>query len=85
MNDERRAHRPAVMGTRGVASTAHPLATAAAVEMFWRGGNAVDAAVAAAATLNVVEPFMSGIGGDGLLLLTLGSSCRGSAVTGCCC
>jgi len=74
MISERRAHRPAVMGTRGVASTAHPLATAAAMEMLWRGGNAVDAAVAAAATLNVVEPFMSGIGGDGLLLLTLGKT-----------
>ena len=74
MNSERRAHRPAVMGTRGMASTAHPLATAAAMEMFWHGGNAVDAAVAAAATLNVVEPFMSGIGGDGLLLLTLGKT-----------
>jgi len=74
MISERRAHRPAVMGTRGMVSTAHPLATAAAVEMLWRGGTAVDAAVAAAATLNVVEPFMSGIGGDGLLLLTLGKT-----------
>lgn len=74
MSSERLAHRPAVMGTHAVASTAHPLASAAAMEMFWRGGNAVDAVVAAAATLNVVEPFMSGIGGDGLLLLTLGKT-----------
>jgi gamma-glutamyltranspeptidase/glutathione hydrolase len=68
------SHRPAVMGRRGMISSAHPLASAAGLEIFWRGGNAVDALIAAAATLNVVEPFMSGIGGDGMLLLALGRS-----------
>jgi gamma-glutamyltranspeptidase len=61
---EHRSHRPAVMGMRGMAATAHPLASAARLENFWRGGNAVDAAAAAAATLNLVEPFKPGIGGD---------------------
>jgi len=74
MMNSQQTYRPAVMGKRGMIATAHPLASAAGLEMFWRGGNAVDAAVAAAATLNVVEPFMSGIGGDGMLLLFLGRS-----------
>jgi len=56
-------------GTKGMVSTAHPLATKAGLDILRKGGNAFDAAVAVASTLNIVEPMMSGIGGYGTILV----------------
>ena len=60
-----RTHRPLIMGRRGAVATNHPVATAAGLEILRAGGSAADAAVAISLTLGVVEPHMSGLGGDG--------------------
>ena len=61
--------RRVVMGQRFAAATSQPLATLAGMEMFWAGGNAVDAAIAMAITLTVVEPTSNGIGSDAFALI----------------
>lgn len=63
------AGRRVVMGQRYAAATSQPLATLAGMEMFWAGGNAVDAAIAMAITLTVVEPTSNGIGSDAFALV----------------
>jgi gamma-glutamyltranspeptidase/glutathione hydrolase len=56
-------------GSRGAVATVHPLATEAALEAFRKDGNAIDAVVAAALTLGVVDGHNSGIGGGCFLLI----------------
>jgi gamma-glutamyltranspeptidase/glutathione hydrolase len=56
------------MATRGMVASGHPLASAAGLRVLMSGGNAMDAAVTTAAVLGVVQPMMSGVGGDTFLL-----------------
>ncbi len=63
------AYRPSVRGRNGAVASGDPLASQAGIRTMQAGGSAVDAAIATAAALGVVELPMSGVGGDGFILI----------------
>lgn len=71
-------------GHKGMVATSQPLAAQAGLDMLRQGGNAVDAAIATAACLTVVEPTSNGIGGDAFALVWLDGKLHGLNASGQC-
>ncbi|MBX9613452.1 MAG: gamma-glutamyltransferase family protein [Burkholderiales bacterium] len=67
---------------RNVVSTSHPLAAQAGLRMLLKGGNAVDAAIAAAAALTITEPVSNGLGSDAFCILWDGKALHGLNASG---
>ncbi|MDR2137331.1 MAG: gamma-glutamyltransferase, partial [Synergistaceae bacterium] len=76
------SRRTVVYGSRGMVATGQPLAAQAGLEILKKGGNAIDAAVATAACLTVVEPTANGIGGDSFSLVWAGDKLYGLNASG---
>lgn len=72
----------AVYAPNGVVATSQPLASQAGLAVLQNGGNAIDAAVTAAAVLSVVEPYMTGIGGDMFAMVWLAQEQRLVGING---
>ena len=67
---------------RNVVSTSHPLAAQAGLRMLWKGGNAVDAAIAAAAAMTICEPVSNGLGSDAFAIVWDGRQLQGLNASG---
>ena len=67
---------------RNVVSTSHPLAAQAGLRMLWQGGNAVDAAIAAAAAITLTEPVSNGLGSDAFCIVWDGKELHGLNASG---
>jgi gamma-glutamyltranspeptidase/glutathione hydrolase len=76
------ARRSVVMARNGMVASSQPLAVEAGVSMLKKGGNAIDAAIATALTLGVVEPVSTGIGGDAFFLYQAAADGRMYGVNG---
>ena len=76
------AFRPSVMGRNGMVTSGHVLASQAGIQTMMAGGNAVDAAIATAVALGMVEPAGSGVGGDGFILIYWADTGKVEAVNG---
>jgi gamma-glutamyltranspeptidase/glutathione hydrolase len=74
--------RSMVLAQRGLVATDHPLASSAGLRVLEEGGNAIDAAVCVAATLGVVTPMMTGIGGDTFIVYYQAATGRVMALNG---
>jgi gamma-glutamyltranspeptidase/glutathione hydrolase len=67
---------------RNIVSTSHPLAAQAGLRMMLKGGNAVDAAIAAAAAITITEPVSNGLGSDAFCILWDGQKLHGLNASG---
>lgn len=76
------AKRHTVFAKKGMVATSQPLAAQAGIEILQKGGNAIDAAIATAAALTVVEPTSNGIGGDAFALVWVKDQLHGLNASG---